>query len=101
MDKKFCKRLVNAIAYQASHTGGIVLFPLSINGQRHLDRPARQGAGWQQNAIANGLIAGATTIKHAGQHWDIKIGVVVDLNHSFSFVEAMKAAHILCDSPTP
>lgn len=69
-------------------------FPLRINGQRNLHRPAGNSAGGKKNFITNVLISPAAFVRCARQHRHIKVGVVVNAHLAFSFVQPMKAARV-------
>ena len=100
-DEEIPERSIHAIADQAVDTGGVVLFPKGIDGQRDIDRPAGQGAGRQQDGVADRLVAGAALVEHAGKHRDIEVGVIVDADLALAIVEAMEAAGILGDDAAP
>ena len=70
-------------------------------GQRHVRRPARNGAGRNDNRVADNLIAAATAIEHSRQHGHIQVRVVVDPDVTLAIVEALKPADVLRDRPPP
>ncbi|MFT6864576.1 MAG: hypothetical protein ACJAVK_003144 [Akkermansiaceae bacterium] len=101
VDEELGQGLIDAVADEAADAGGVVLFPLGVEGKGDFDRPAGEGARGEKDGVADGFVAGAAAVEHAGEHGDVEVGVVVDLHHLLAVVEAMKSAGVLCDGPAP
>ncbi len=72
------ERRINAVANESTNAGSVVAFPEWISRQRHVCRPARNGARGEDNRVTDGLVAAATAIEHSRQHRHVQVGVVVD-----------------------
>jgi len=64
-------------------------------------RAIGNGAGGQQNRIAERFIAAAPPVEHSSQHWHVQIGVIIHPHFAFAVVEAMKPAHVLSNGASP
>ena len=101
VDEELRQWLVDAITNEAADAGGVVLFPLGIEWEGDFDGPAGEGAGGEEDGVADGFVAGAATVEHAGKHGDVEVGVVVNLHHFFAMVESVKSSGVLCDGAAP
>ena len=101
VDEELGQGLVYSVADEAADAGGVVLFPLGVEGKGDFDRPAGEGARGEEYRVADGFVAGAAAVEHAGEHGDVEVGVVVDLHHLFAVMEAMESAGVLRDGPAP
>lgn len=101
VDEELSQGLVDAITDEAADAGGVVLFPLGIEGEGDLDGPAREGTGGEENGVADGFVAGTAAVEHARKHGDVEVGVVVNLDDFFAMVEAVKSSGVLGDGAAP
>lgn len=101
VDEELSEGLVDAVADEAADAGGVILFPLRIEGEWDLDGPAGEGAGGEKDGVADGFVASAAAVEHAGEHRDVEVGVVVNLDHLLAMVETMESAGVLRDGPAP
>src|SRR5204863_7751010 len=80
---------IDAVANESPNAGSVVTFPEWVSGQRHVCRPARNGARGEDNCVTDGFVAAAPAIEHSRQHRHIEVSVVVDLYLTLTVVEAM------------
>jgi hypothetical protein len=101
VDEELGKRLINTVTDEPPDAGGVVLFPLWIKWEGNLDRPTGQGAGGEEDGVADCFVSCATAVEHAREHGDVEVGVVVNLHHSLAVVEAVKSSGVLRDGAAP
>jgi hypothetical protein len=95
------ERRIDTVPNESSHTGGVIAFPQWIGGQSDVCRPARNGAGWKNDRVADGFVPAATPIEHSRQHRHVQVGVIVDPYLTLAVMEAMQPPDVLRNRPSP
>lgn len=101
VDEKSGEWRINAVTDEALDTGGVVVFPLWIDRQRHLGWPTWQGVGGEEDGVADFFVTRAAAVEHTGEHGHIEVRVIEDTDHFFADVESVESARILGDGATP
>src|SRR5216684_5533502 len=95
------ERRVNAVANESTHAASVVAFPQRIGRQWYIRGPARNGARWNDNRVADSLVPAATPIEHSRQHGHVQVGVVVDSYLTLAVIQAMQPSDVLRNRSPP